>query len=49
MTARDWRIVRENHGIVVKGDVPPPLKTWHALESLASTLRELRYTQPTPI
>ena len=49
MTARDWRIFRENHGIVVKGDVPPPLKSWHVLESLASTLRELRYTQPTPI
>lgn len=49
MTTRDWRIFRENNSIIVKGDVPPPLKSWHSLESLASTLRELRYSQPTPI
>ena len=54
MTVRDWRIVRENFDIVVKGGkTPPPMRSFResALDSrlLDAIERTLRYKDPSPI
>jgi ATP-dependent RNA helicase DDX23/PRP28 len=54
MTARDWRIYRENFEIVVKGGrAPPPLRAFREAQLHPALLQSietvLRYTEPTPI
>lgn len=55
MTARDWRIMRENYEIVVKGGrAPPPLRSFEDGNLLHSSLLKaltqvMRYSEPSPI
>ena len=54
MTARDWRIFRENYEIVVKGGrAPPPLRSFREANlhhSLLDAIENvMQYKQPTPI
>jgi ATP-dependent RNA helicase DDX23/PRP28 len=60
MTARDWRILRENHEITVKGGkAPPPMRTFRESPSpelpqlhpvlLDAIENVLRYKDPSPI
>lgn len=54
MSARDWRIYRENYEIVVKGGrAPPPLRNFREAQLHPALLQSietvLRYTEPTPI
>ena len=54
MTARDWRILRENYGIVIKGGkAPPPLRSFQEssihpalLEAITSVLK---FKEPSPV
>jgi len=53
MTERDWRILREDHEIVIKGGrVPPPLRAWEE-GNLPSNVNEAinaqNYKKPTSI
>ena len=55
MTSRDWRIMRENYEIVVKGGrAPPPLRSFQDGDllhpSLLKALTQVtRYSEPSPI
>lgn len=59
MTARDWRIYRENYNIVVKGGKsPPPMRSFREMPVgvppihptlLDAIENKLRYTNPSPI
>ena len=54
MTARDWRIYRENYEIVVKGGrAPPPLRNFKEAQLHPALLQSiemvLKYTEPMPI
>jgi len=54
MTTRDWRIVRENFDIVVKGGMTPsPLRSFQEAALHRSILdaveRTMKYTEPSPI
>lgn len=53
MTPRDWRIVREDHDIYVKGSrVMNPARNWEELdlsETLRAAIRRLGYKRPSPI
>ena len=54
MTARDWRIFREDYGITSKGgDIDNPLRTWNEAsipsKLLSIIVDKLEYLEPTPI
>eukprot|EP00529_Nitzschia_sp_RCC80_P013879 CAMPEP_0113522882 /NCGR_PEP_ID=MMETSP0014_2-20120614/45422_1 /TAXON_ID=2857 /ORGANISM="Nitzschia sp." /LENGTH=752 /DNA_ID=CAMNT_0000420961 /DNA_START=38 /DNA_END=2296 /DNA_ORIENTATION=+ /assembly_acc=CAM_ASM_000159 len=55
MTSRDWRIMRENYEIVVKGGrAPPPLRSFQDGNLLHPSLLKaliqvMRYSEPSPI
>jgi ATP-dependent RNA helicase DDX23/PRP28 len=55
MTQRDWRIFREDHRISYKNagkDAPMPFRNWEEFmlpKKLADAVRDLNYTQPSPI
>lgn len=55
MSARDWRIFKDDFNISSKGkDIHPPLRNWAEEELLPSSLRDillkkLNYLEPTPI
>jgi len=53
MQERDWRILREDFNIQVRGgQVPNPLRSWeeaNLIPELTSILRELKFTAPTPV
>ncbi|KAL0225625.1 hypothetical protein P9112_012949 [Eukaryota sp. TZLM1-RC] len=52
MTPRDWRIVREDFSIRVKGNVPFPIRSWSDLTlspPLLDTLLSFNFLKPTPI
>ena len=54
MTARDWRIFKEDHRITTRGaNVPHPMRAWEEEDALPgfvrSTIAECGYARPTPI
>lgn len=53
MTSRDWRIMREDFDIKLKGpNIPNPLRTWKESglsNTIISRINALRYKEPTPI
>ena len=53
MTARDWRIFKEDHSISCKGgNIPNPLRSWAEStlpDELKKALEEAGYKEPTPI
>jgi len=53
MTERDWRIVRENFDIRVRGGpVPPPARSWDEMNlpaHLKKIVEQVGYSRPTPI
>jgi ATP-dependent RNA helicase DDX23/PRP28 len=53
MTERDWRIVRENFDIRVRGGpVPHPARSWDEMqlpEHLRKVINQIGYVKPTPI
>jgi len=53
MTARDWKIFREDFEIYIKGGrVPPPMRTWAESPlpfELLEAVRAVGYDRPTPI
>lgn len=54
MSARDWRILRDDYGITARGaPAEHPLRFWHEEkripEKVQATLRQLKYTEPTPV
>lgn len=53
MTARDWRIMKEDYSITLRGDVEYPLRSWEESNlptKLQNILKvELKYSDPSPI
>ncbi|CDR95183.1 DEAD box RNA helicase, putative [Babesia bigemina] len=53
MTDRDWRIVREDFDISVKGSrVPPPIRTWSESDlpwEILQAIKKAGFSSPTPI
>jgi ATP-dependent RNA helicase DDX23/PRP28 len=53
MTERDWRILREDFDIHIRGKgVPPPLRRWEEAlldEAILHAIQDAGYTDPTPI
>lgn len=53
MTARDWRIMKEDYSITLRGDVEHPLRSWEESNlpaKLQNILKvELKYSDPSPI
>lgn len=53
MTERDWRILREDYEIVIKGGrVAHPIRHWNECElpnKILDVIRDSGYTEPTPI
>jgi len=53
MTERDWRILREDHEIIIKGGrVPPPVRSWDEAKLpsfIMKAIKELEYKKPTSI
>lgn len=53
MTPRDWRLLRDDYNINVRGDdIPNPLRKWKESPlhpKLISLLSSLKYVEPTPI
>lgn len=55
MSQRDWRIFREDHRISYRNagkDAPMPYRNWEEMllpQKLADAVRDLNYTQPSPI
>lgn len=53
MTERDWRILREDYEIAVKGkDLPNPLRSWDESdipERIKLVIKSIGYREPTPI
>lgn len=53
MKERDWRIFREDYGIVAKGgQIPPPLRSWREAAIPAAVLdaiEQIGYKEPSPI
>ncbi len=53
MSERDWRILREDHEIIIKGGrVPPPIRSWDEGKlpsSIMKAINELEYKKPTSI
>lgn len=54
MTDRDWKIFRENHNIIVKGDLsttPKPIRNWREANLMKelTDIIEITYAKPTSI
>jgi ATP-dependent RNA helicase DDX23/PRP28 len=53
MTERDWRIMKEDFNIRVRGGLAlPPIRTWEEAgldASILSAIREMKYKTPSPI
>ena len=53
MSERDWRILREDYEISIKGrDLPNPLRSWNESSippKILSVIRSVGYKEPTPI
>lgn len=53
MTTRDWRILREDFSITVKGNgVPNPMRSWsesNLPDWALRAIKDAKYTEPTPI
>ena len=53
MTLRDWRILREDYEIAIKGkDLPNPLRAWEESripEKILKVIKNVGYKEPTPI
>ena len=53
MTERDWRIMKEDFDIRIRGgSAPLPLRAWHEAplgEGILRAITEAKYVQPSPI
>lgn len=53
MTSRDWRIMKEDYSITLRGDIEHPLRSWEESNlpaKLQNILKvELKYSDPSPI